>query len=176
MTGRAVIGDQLRMPVMWCEMGSCISWHADPAALGEADTRARAIGAGWRIDALGRLACPRCQQTDPGFRATRPVVLWDRYTAIARAARITALPGNSTAGNPAPGNGRDLRHPASPAASPPEPGWHRQYPAAQSTPAVGAPSAPPAPPFPPRGLERGPSLARLRRPPDAPGKPASIRD
>ena len=175
-TGRAVIGDQLRMPVMWCEMGSCISWHADPAALGEADTRARAIGAGWRIDALGRLACPRCQQTDPGFRATRPVVLWDRYTAIARAARITALPGNSTAGNPAPGNGRDLRHPASPAASPPEPGWRRQYPAAQATPAVGAPSAPPAPPFPPRGPERGPGLARLRRPPDAPGKPASIRD
>ena len=134
MTGRAVIGDQLRMPVMWCEMGSCISRHADPAALGEADTRARAIGAGWRIDALGRLACPRCQQTDPGFWATGPVVLWDRYTALARAARITALPGNSTAGNPAPGNGRDLRHPASPAASPPEPGWHRQYPAAQSHP------------------------------------------
>jgi hypothetical protein len=22
---RAVIGDQLRMPVMWCEMGSCVS-------------------------------------------------------------------------------------------------------------------------------------------------------
>ena len=169
-TGRAVIGDQLRMPVMWCEMGSCISWYAHPAALGEADTRARAIGAGWRIDALGRLACPRCQQADPGFRATRPVVPWDRYTAIARAARITALPGNGTARSPAPGNGRDLRHPASPAAIPPEPGWHRQYPAAQATPAVGAP------PFPPRGPGRGPGLARLRRPPDAPGKPASIRD
>jgi hypothetical protein len=83
-----VIGDQLRMPIMWCEMGSCISWHADPAALGEADIRARAIEAGWRIDALGRLACPQCQQTDPGFWASRPVVRWDRYTAIARAARI----------------------------------------------------------------------------------------
>ena len=175
-TGRAVIGDQLRMPVMWCEMGSCISWYAHPAALGEADTRARSIGAGWRIDALGRLACPRCQQADPGFRATRPVVPWDRYTAIARATRITALTGSSTAVNPAPGNGRDLRHPASPAASPPEPGWRRQYPAAQTTPAVGAPNAPPAPSFPPRGPERGQGLARLRRPPDAPGKPASIRD
>ena len=87
-TVRAVIGDQLRMPVMWCEMGSCISRHADPAALGEGDARARAIGAGWRIDAFGRLACPRCQQTDPGFRARRPIVLWDRHTAIARAARI----------------------------------------------------------------------------------------
>ena len=60
-----MIGDQLRMPVMWCEMGSCVSWHADPAALGEADTRARAIGAGSRIDALGRLACPRCQRPTP---------------------------------------------------------------------------------------------------------------
>jgi len=88
---RAVIGDQLRMPIMWCEMGSCISWHADPAALGECDSRARAIGAGWRIDAFGRLACPRCQQTDPGFRASRPVVLWDRRTAIARTARIAAV-------------------------------------------------------------------------------------
>ena len=88
---RAVIGDQQRMPIMWCEMGSCISWHADPAALGECDSRARAIGAGWRIDAFGRLACPRCQQTDPGFRASRPVVLWDRRTAIARTARIAAM-------------------------------------------------------------------------------------
>jgi hypothetical protein len=85
---RAVIGDQLRMPIMWCEMGSCISWHADPASLGEGDARVRAIGTGWRIDAFRRLACPRCQQTDPDFRATRPVVLWDRHTAIVRAARI----------------------------------------------------------------------------------------
>ena len=92
-TVRAVIGDQLRMPVMWCEMGSCISWHADSAALGESDARARAIGAGWRIDAFGRLACPRCQQTDPGFRVSRPLVPWDRYTALARAARIAAVSG-----------------------------------------------------------------------------------
>jgi hypothetical protein len=87
-TVRAVIGDQLRMPVMWCEMGSCISWRADPAALGEADARARAISAGWRIDALGRLACPQCQQTDPRFWATGRVVRWDRYTAVAQAAAI----------------------------------------------------------------------------------------
>ena len=94
---RAVIGDQLRMPIMWCEMGSCISWHADPAALGEGDARARAIGAGWRIDAFGRLACPRCQQTEPGFRASCPVVRWDRYAAIATAARIAAGCGDWTA-------------------------------------------------------------------------------
>jgi hypothetical protein len=85
-TVRAVIGDELRVPIMWCEMGSCISWCADSSALGEADLRARAISAGWRVDALGRLACPQCQQTDPSFWATSQVVLWDRYTAVARAA------------------------------------------------------------------------------------------
>ena len=57
-TARAVIGDELRMPIMWCEMGSCISWHSDPAALGEADIRGRAIEAGWRVDALGRAGMP----------------------------------------------------------------------------------------------------------------------
>ncbi len=97
MTERAVIGDQLRMPIMWCEMGSCISWHADPAALGEADARARAIDAGWLIDAFGRLVCPRCQQADPRFRASHPVVPWDRHTAMARAARIAAGPGDRRA-------------------------------------------------------------------------------
>ena len=80
-TVRAVIGDQLRIPMMWCELGSCVSRYADPAALGEADIRVRAINAGWRIDALGRLACPSCQQTDAGFWATDPVVPWDRHTA-----------------------------------------------------------------------------------------------
>jgi hypothetical protein len=94
---RAVIGDQLRMPVMWCEMGSCISWHADPAALGEGDMRARAIGAGWRIDAFGRLACPRCQQTDPNFWTCHQVVPWDRHTAMIRTARIVAGRGEPTA-------------------------------------------------------------------------------
>lgn len=80
-TERAAIGDQLRRPIMWCEMASCICYHADPAALGEADARARAIRAGWRIDGLGRLACPRCLQTT-SFWASRPVVPWDRDTAL----------------------------------------------------------------------------------------------
>ena len=82
-TERAVIGDELRMPIMWCEMGFCISWHADPAALGEADIRARAIAAGWRIDALGRMACPRCQQSSSQFWATHPVRLHAGDTATA---------------------------------------------------------------------------------------------
>jgi hypothetical protein len=87
--GRPLIGDQLRIPVMWCEFGSCVAWYADRAALGEADTRARAIAAGWRIDGLGRLACPQCQQNDPGFWTAHPVVPWDRYAALARAARVS---------------------------------------------------------------------------------------
>lgn len=98
-TVRPLIGDELRMPMMWCEMGSCISWCSDPAALGEADARARAISAGWRVDALGRLACPRCQQTDPSFWATSQVVLWDRYTAVARAAAACR---ENTIGQPVP--------------------------------------------------------------------------
>jgi hypothetical protein len=82
-TERAVIGDELRVPIMWCEMGSCISWHSDPAALGEADIRARALAAGWRVDALGRLSCPRCQQSDGRFWATHPVRLRARDTVTA---------------------------------------------------------------------------------------------
>jgi hypothetical protein len=89
-TERAAIGDKLRMPIAWCEMSSCVSYHADPATLGEADIRARAISAGWRVDALGRLACPECQQSRPGFWASHPVALWDRDTAIVRATLMAA--------------------------------------------------------------------------------------
>jgi hypothetical protein len=82
-TERAAIGDELRIPIAWCEMGSCISHYADPGALGEADIRARAIAAGWRLDALSRLACPQCQQSDAWFWTAHPVALWDRDTAVA---------------------------------------------------------------------------------------------
>jgi hypothetical protein len=103
-TARAVIGDELRKPIMWCEMGSCISWHSDPAALGEADIRARAIAAGWRVDALGRLACPRCQQIDGRFWATHPVRLRARDTVA------TALPAASECGDTAgAGGGTEAR-------------------------------------------------------------------
>lgn len=73
-TERAVFGDQMRRPIVWCEIDSCISRHEDPAALGEADIRTRAIGAGWRHDAVGRLVCPDCQQRSPQVWATYPVV------------------------------------------------------------------------------------------------------
>jgi hypothetical protein len=89
-TERAVIGDELRMPLAWCEMAACISHYADPAALGEADIRARAIEAGWRADALGRLACPQCQQGESWFWTAHPAVLWDRDTAVAMTTLMAA--------------------------------------------------------------------------------------
>src|SRR5215472_9637163 len=72
---RALIGDALRVPAVWCEFGACIARFTDPAALGESDVRRRAVVAGWRQDALGRLACPRCLQEDPAFRISYPLVL-----------------------------------------------------------------------------------------------------
>jgi hypothetical protein len=64
-TGQCVIGDQLRVPAVWCAMVRCDAAFADPAALGEADNRARALAAGWAEDALGRIVCPACQFTQP---------------------------------------------------------------------------------------------------------------
>ena len=75
---RAVIGNELRLPAVWCELGTCIERFSQPDALGMGDIRARAEAAGWRQDAFGRLACPRCQQADAAFRATHPVVPWSR--------------------------------------------------------------------------------------------------
>ena len=70
-TEPAVIGDELRLPIVWCEMPRCISWHHDPESLGERDSRDRAVAAGWRPDAFGRLTCPQCQQRDPAYRVSR---------------------------------------------------------------------------------------------------------
>ncbi|HYK30048.1 MAG TPA: hypothetical protein VEV61_18965 [Streptosporangiaceae bacterium] len=72
---RAVIGDELRKPMVWCELGGCVAWHADPAALGERDVRIRALAAGWRHDVFGRLICPKCLQRQAFWNA-RPVVAW----------------------------------------------------------------------------------------------------
>jgi hypothetical protein len=89
-TERAVIGDKLRAPGVWCELAPCISCHIDPAALGEADVRERAIAAGWRHDALGRLTCPACQQSDTRFRGTQAVMRWERDAALTMAALMVA--------------------------------------------------------------------------------------
>jgi hypothetical protein len=75
----AVIGNELRLPAVWCEFGACIERFSHPDALGMLDIRAQAEAVGWREDAFGRLACPRCQQADPAFRATYAVVPWSRF-------------------------------------------------------------------------------------------------
>ncbi len=108
-TERAVLGDTIRLPAVWCEMPGCISRHDHPAALGEADIRARALAAGWCRDAVGRLVCPSCQQRNPDLwiahrlarqhrapagatrqgsghtRAGRPRGVWTAVSARARA-------------------------------------------------------------------------------------------
>lgn len=61
-TGHCVIGDQIRLPATCCDIPGCAAEFADLAALGEADNRARALAAGWSMDAYGRLVCPACQQ------------------------------------------------------------------------------------------------------------------
>jgi len=61
-TGHCVIGNEIRIPVAWCDMAGCEAAFADPAALGEADNRARAVVAGWSRDPMGRLFCPACRQ------------------------------------------------------------------------------------------------------------------
>ena len=95
-----MIGDELRLPIAWCEMGSCISHYADPETLGEANARARAIAAGWRVDALNRLACPKCQQTNACFWTSHPIVLWDRRRAVSTATLMAAaVRGQGTSGS-----------------------------------------------------------------------------
>ena len=69
---RAIIGDEFRTPMLWCEFGSCIARYTSEDALGERDLRARALSMGWRYDVLGRLACPACTRHDPSFRGDRP--------------------------------------------------------------------------------------------------------
>jgi hypothetical protein len=75
---RAVIGDEIRIPILWCEFGRCIERYTHADALGERDLRVRAYEAGWRYDALWRLACPSCVQCDASFWANRLPVLFCR--------------------------------------------------------------------------------------------------
>src|SRR5215471_13669837 len=117
-TERAAIGDELRIPLAWCEMGSCISHYADPAALGEADIRARAIAAGWRVDALRRLACPQCQQGGSWFWTAHPVALWDRDTAVAMTTLMAAAVREITGADGAAGVGASALPGGAPGAIP----------------------------------------------------------
>jgi len=72
-TEHSVIGDQIRLPAACCDMTGCFRSFADPAALGEAENRARALAAGWGADAYGRLVCPGCQQL-PGRPADSHII------------------------------------------------------------------------------------------------------
>jgi hypothetical protein len=96
---RAVIGNEIRIPAVWCELAPCISRYSDPAALGEADVRARALSAGWRADGLGRLTCPQCQQSSPLFWSAHPVALWDKEAAMIMVALMAEGRRESRAGN-----------------------------------------------------------------------------
>jgi hypothetical protein len=81
---QAVIGDALRIPMLWCDLSPCIGRFTRPDALGERDLRRRAFAAGWRYDALGRFACPSCVQHNPGFWPTRAPVPVSRGRLPAR--------------------------------------------------------------------------------------------
>ena len=123
----APIGDALRMPMSWCEMGSCISHYEHPAALGEADIRARAIEAGWRVDALGRLACPQCQWSGPWFWTTHPIVPWDRHRAVSAVAVMTAAVRDDATGGAGRRAGSGVSQAVEPPLVPlPAPGRHRE--------------------------------------------------
>lgn len=121
------IGDALRMPIAWCEMDSCISRYEYPAALGEADIRARAITAGWRVDALGRLACPQCQRSGPWFWTTHPIVPWDRHRAVSTLTVMTGAVREDATGGAGPGAGNGVIQAVEPPLVPwPAQGRHRE--------------------------------------------------
>jgi hypothetical protein len=68
---RAIIGDEFRVPMLWCEFGNCIARYTSEDTRGEHDLRARALATGWRYDSLGRLACPSCAQRASALRSGR---------------------------------------------------------------------------------------------------------
>ena len=64
---RAILGEEYRAPVLWCEFGACIARYTLAEAVDERDLRTHALAAGWRYDAYGRLACPSCARNDSAF-------------------------------------------------------------------------------------------------------------
>jgi hypothetical protein len=130
--GRALIGDDLRIPIVWCEIARCVSHHTHPAALGEADIRARALSAGWRFDRLGRLTCPECQQSSPWFWPAHPVALWDRKAAATMVALMAVRHSAHDAGDDTGAAHEALVAPVRSATSAPPSQWirgrHRKQP------------------------------------------------
>jgi hypothetical protein len=105
--GCAVIGNALRIPAVWCQLGSCISRFTDAAALGESDVRSRALAAGWREDAVGRLACPDCVQHEPAFWVSCPPVPWLAPVVAPTAGMTAEEQADQTRAVAAPANSRD---------------------------------------------------------------------
>ena len=115
-TAPCVIGDQIRVPAAWCAMAGCEAAFADPAALGEADNRARAVAAGWAKDALCRLMCPACQRDRPApawwVPSRQPAVTGERRPASGTSRPTGAVhqpAGSAAAGRP-PASVEGRRH------------------------------------------------------------------
>jgi len=79
------------------------------------------------------LACPRCQQTDPAFWASCPVVPSNRDMAIAGAAPAAAVSGDPSAGGPV-AEGISRAASGYPLASRRGLEWHHESPAAGAMP------------------------------------------
>lgn len=172
LAAQAVIGNGLRVPVARCEAGSCGAQYADPAALGEADIRARAIDGGWREDLAGLLTCPGCQRRAPWPDAFRPV----RPAAPRRHQEAAARPGGSSGGSLS-GPSRDAGHPypAGPRdQAAPQP-WDGQPQAGRSPDGQRQESQPPA--AQPAEVQLRDAQPREAQPPDAApgGQPAEVR-
>jgi hypothetical protein len=61
----------------------CGAVHRDEAAGSFRALRASAYAAGWHLDALGRMACPRCCQASPEYRTLYPVTVHSMLAAEA---------------------------------------------------------------------------------------------
>lgn len=64
---RAIIGDDVRTPALWCEFGNCIARYSSEEAFSDRDLRARALATGWRYDDYGLLICPSCTRHVPSY-------------------------------------------------------------------------------------------------------------
>jgi hypothetical protein len=82
-------------------MAGCGAGFADPAALGEADNRARAVAAGWSEDAWSKLVCPVCQQCARAAPAGRALAREPDTTGDDQAPGGTVRPAGE-AGRPIP--------------------------------------------------------------------------
>jgi len=104
LTERPAIGDAyLGEPAVRCEMAACRIVHR--GGFSARQCWLAALAAGWRLDWVGRRACPRCQQNRPAFwrppaTGNLPAV-WDRRAALHGVARMLPPPAPAAGGWPA---------------------------------------------------------------------------